>query len=165
MRESRKERTQKEHQLMRPCAPHVKTNTAIRKSIEITGLTPTQHPSLLSLLLSSLRLRRRSTSFHKHRIVVAVLRGRCHRGRSIFLVAFELRHELALDSGALVLPPGLVGVELGLHFDDAGFQQGVLVDFVGGLKDYLAPVGGECVGLFLEVLVSTLVLRAIFCFL
>jgi hypothetical protein len=34
-----------------------------------------------------------------------------------------------------------------LHLADARFQQDVLVDFVGGLEDDLAPVGGECVGL------------------
>ena len=54
---------------------------------------------------------------------------------------------MTLDTGALVLPPGLVGVEVGLHFGDARFQEDVLVDFVGGLEDHLAPVGGEGVGL------------------
>ena len=70
-------------------------------------------------------------------------------GGSILGVALELFHELALDSRALVRPPRLVGVELGLHLADARFQQDVLVDFVGGLEDHLAPVRGEGVGLFL----------------
>ena len=110
------------------------------------------HLFLPLLLAPTLRLRR-PTSLHKHRIIVAGLRRWQDRGRGIFLVAFELGHELALDTGALVLPPGLVGVEVGLHFGDALLEEDVLVDFVGGLEDDLAPVGGECVGL-LEGVIS-----------
>ena len=112
---------------------------------------PTAHLFLPFLLASALRLRR-PTSLHKHRIVVTGFRWQ-DGGGGIFLVAFQLGHELALDAGALVLPPGLVGVEVGLHFGDALLEEDVLVDFVGGLEDDLAPVGGECVGL-LEGVIS-----------
>lgn len=61
----------------------------------------------------------------------------------------QFLHKLRLDTRFLLVPPFAVGLTLGLEGGNAGAQGVVVDDFVGGLKDCLAPGGGEGVGLFL----------------
>lgn len=55
--------------------------------------------------------------------------------------------ELGADLAAALLPPLLLGLGLGVNLGEALAELGVGGDFVGGLEDGRAPVGGEGVGL------------------
>lgn len=83
--------------------------------------------------------------------------------RLVLGLLVQLLHELGLDLAAALLPPGLFGVGLGEDFVELGAEFVVLGDFVGGLEDGWAPVGGEGVGLKKLVQMANLKMRVSSC--